>query len=147
MKISELMAELKKFDPQSIVRFSVANDDEGFDPAERWFCEDGIHDCFFDGGEVTICLVGQSNLPHEQREELQPGYRPQPPCPPNPTGELPDYGLTVEYNIMAQSLTFCTTVDDLVFRAMRSEDIPRFCKRLGAKLGEGILQRITEGQR
>lgn len=58
--VAELIEQLQKHEPDALVRFSVA-DDESEDAAERWFCEDGIEDCFGDAAEVTICLVGRSN--------------------------------------------------------------------------------------
>lgn len=58
--VAELIEQLQKHEPNALVRFSVA-DDESEDDGERWFCEDGIEDCFGDAAEVTICLVGRSN--------------------------------------------------------------------------------------
>lgn len=67
MTVDDLLSILHGFSPSATVRFSVA-DDSSEDPGERWFCEDGIEDCFADSddhdeaSEVTICLVGKSNF-------------------------------------------------------------------------------------
>lgn len=70
MTVAELIEQLRQHNPKSIVRFSIA-DDESLDDGERWFCEDGVEDMFGNetGGfgvrnqtELTICLVGRSNL-------------------------------------------------------------------------------------
>jgi hypothetical protein len=66
MTVGEMIEILQKHNPNAYLRFSVA-DDKSEDEGERWFCEDGIEDCFSDTGdsfatEVTICLVGKSNL-------------------------------------------------------------------------------------
>lgn len=61
MQVKDLLAQLAKHNPEAELRFSVADDDSE-DDGERWFVEDGIEDCFGDDGEVTICLVGKSNL-------------------------------------------------------------------------------------
>jgi hypothetical protein len=58
--VTQLIEQLQKHEPNALVRFSVA-DDESEDDGERWFCENGIEDCFGDASEVTICLVGRSN--------------------------------------------------------------------------------------
>ncbi len=60
MIVDELIEELRLHAPTANVRFSIA-DDESEDPGERWFCEEGIEECFGDVNEVTICLVGRSN--------------------------------------------------------------------------------------
>ena len=71
--VKDFTDELQKYNPDAYVRFSIA-DDESEDDSERWFCEDGIEDVFGnskpqtldhdieDEIEVTICLVGKSNL-------------------------------------------------------------------------------------
>ncbi len=61
MIVADIIEILSKHDPNAILRFSVA-DDESEDDGERWFVESGIEDCFGDAAEVTICLVGRSNL-------------------------------------------------------------------------------------
>jgi hypothetical protein len=67
MTVGDLIKELSRFNSDAVVRFSVA-DDKSDDELERWFCEDGIEDCFGNGqedkraSEVTICLVGVSNM-------------------------------------------------------------------------------------
>ena len=61
MQVQELIDLLKLHAPSAVLRFSVA-DDASPDEGERWFCEDGIEDCFGNSSEVTICLVGKSNL-------------------------------------------------------------------------------------
>jgi hypothetical protein len=60
MKVHELIEKLQEHEPNADIRFSIA-DDESKDNGERWFCENGIEDCFGDAAEVTICLVGRSN--------------------------------------------------------------------------------------
>ena len=69
MKVKELIEMLAAHNLDANVRFSVA-DDASEDDQERWFTEDGVHDCFGDrhptGGietetEVTLCLVVESN--------------------------------------------------------------------------------------
>lgn len=69
--VAELIEQLSHHNPKAVVRFSVANDDSE-DDGERIFCEDGVEDMFgneagSDFGvrtqtELTICLVGYSNL-------------------------------------------------------------------------------------
>jgi hypothetical protein len=61
MEVWELIKILEKYPRYKSVRFSMADDDSD-DDGERWFAEDGVHDHFEQGGEVTICLVGKSNL-------------------------------------------------------------------------------------
>lgn len=61
MLVEDMIRELQKHHPKAELRFSVA-DDSSEDDGERWFVEDGIEDCFGDESEVTICLVGKSNL-------------------------------------------------------------------------------------
>lgn len=61
MTVQEFIEMLEKHHPGANVRFSVA-DDSSEDEGERWFVEDGIEDLFGDVGEITICLVGKSNL-------------------------------------------------------------------------------------
>lgn len=61
MTVDDLIQILKVHPPDARVRFSIAIDEKE-DDEERWFCEDGIADCFaIDNSEVTICLVGESN--------------------------------------------------------------------------------------
>ena len=68
MRVKDLIRLMKSHNPNAIVRFSVANDLSP-DPEERWFAEDGVHDCFGDDSEVTICLVVRSNMePAEEAE-------------------------------------------------------------------------------
>jgi hypothetical protein len=69
MKVKELILELRQHNPESVVRFSMAIDTSP-DPGERWFCEDGPEEIIGNASdldretetEVTICLVGESNL-------------------------------------------------------------------------------------
>ncbi len=71
MKVKELILALSKHNPESAVRFSMAIDTSE-DPGERWFCEDGPEELIDNGNhhvgivetEVTVCLVGVSNLAH-----------------------------------------------------------------------------------
>lgn len=70
MTVQDLIDELSTCNPKSAVTFSMAIDTSD-DPTERWFAEDGV-ECIHDNGhpefgkdnatEVTICLVGVSNL-------------------------------------------------------------------------------------
>ena len=68
LQVSEMMEILGSHVPSARLRFSVA-DDSSDDPGERWFCEDGIEDCFGDATEVTVCLVGRSNLADDDGEK------------------------------------------------------------------------------
>lgn len=61
LEVWKLKQILEQYPTHAVIRFSIA-DDQSEDPGERWFVEDGIYDHFISGDEVTICLVGQSNL-------------------------------------------------------------------------------------
>lgn len=61
MTVAEFIDELKHYNPNATLRFSVA-DDESKDAGERWFVENGIEECIGDESEVTVCLLGRSNL-------------------------------------------------------------------------------------
>jgi hypothetical protein len=61
MTVAELIEQLSQHNPKSVVRFSIA-DDESLDDGERWFVDDGIEDMFGDQNELTICLIGRSNI-------------------------------------------------------------------------------------
>jgi hypothetical protein len=72
MTVQEMIRKLQEYPPGAVVRFSMAIDDS-LDPTERWFCdtdpEDFIadqincdHGAATEASEVTICIVGVSNL-------------------------------------------------------------------------------------
>ena len=59
--VGELIEKLKSYSPDATLRFSVDNESNP-DDEERVFCENGISGHFGNENEVTICLVGRSNL-------------------------------------------------------------------------------------
>jgi len=69
MTVEEMIIELARHNPKAVLRFSVAIDTSS-DPGERWFSEDGFEEIIDNGNrhvgivetEVTVCLVGKSNL-------------------------------------------------------------------------------------
>lgn len=48
MKVHEMVTMLLKRNQMADLTFSVA-DDASEDDTERWFAEDGVHDCFGNG--------------------------------------------------------------------------------------------------
>lgn len=66
MTIGELIELLQGFPQESFVRFSVDDEDTDPDDGYRVFCESGVAEAFEQGGEVTICLSGCSNIQREK---------------------------------------------------------------------------------
>ena len=62
MKVNELITLLESYEPEADVRFSIANDHPSANSEERWFAEEGVHDSFGNAGEVTLCLIVESNM-------------------------------------------------------------------------------------
>lgn len=69
MRVHEMVTMLLKRNQMADLTFSVA-DDASEDDTERWFAEDGVHDCFGNGHPelgpenetvVTVCIVVKTN--------------------------------------------------------------------------------------